>query len=213
MTEPQTCPSGHLKLAVLLSGSGRTLQNIADAIADGKLDAEITTVISSLPDVYGLTRAEKLGLPTHIIRRKDYADLQAFADANWQLIRDSGADYVCLAGYMTLLPVPRDFVNRVINIHPALLPSFGGKGMYGHHVHEAVIEHGAKVSGCTVHFCDDTYDTGPILVQRVCPVLADDDADVLADRVFEQETIAYIEALEALCQGRVSIDGGRALVR
>lgn len=213
MTESQTCPSGHLKLAVLLSGSGRTLQNIADAISSGNLDAQITVVISSMPDVYGLTRAEKLGLPTHIIRRKSYTDLQSFAQANWSLIRQSGADYVCLAGYMTLLPIASDFSNRVINIHPALLPSFGGKGMYGHHVHEAVIAHGCKVSGCTVHFCDDTYDTGPILVQRTCDVLADDDGDILADRVFEQETIAYIQALQLLSQGRVSIDGRRAIVR
>tara|TARA_Y100000589_G_scaffold316984_1_gene342390 strand:- start:1762 stop:2403 length:642 start_codon:yes stop_codon:yes gene_type:complete len=213
MTESKTCPSGHLKLAVLLSGSGRTLQNIADTIAAGELDAHITTVISSMPDVYGLTRAENLNLPTHIIRRKDYADLQTFAKANWELIRQSGADYVCLAGYMTLLPIASDYTNRVINIHPALLPSFGGKGMYGHHVHEAVIEHGCKVSGCTVHFCDDSYDTGPIIVQRTCSVLAEDDADNLADRVFEQETIAYIQALKALSDGRVSIDGQRALVK
>lgn len=213
MTESKTCPSGHLKLAVLLSGSGRTLQNIADAISAGQLDASITTVISSAPDVYGLTRAENLGLQTHIIRRRDYADLHAFAAANWELIRQSGADYVCLAGYMTLLPIAPDFANRVINIHPALLPSFGGKGMYGHHVHEAVIAHGCKVSGCTVHFCDDTYDTGPIIVQRTCDVLASDDADILADRVFEQETIAYVQALVALSEGRVSIDGRRALVK
>jgi formyltetrahydrofolate-dependent phosphoribosylglycinamide formyltransferase len=189
------------------------LQNIADAISRGQLDAEITVVISSMPDVYGLTRAEKLGLPTHIIRRRDYADVQTFADTNWDLIRSSGADYVCLAGYMTLLPIASDFANRVINIHPALLPSFGGKGMYGHHVHEAVIAHGCKVSGCTVHFCDDTYDTGPILVQRTCPVLAEDNDDALADRVFEQETLAYIQALVALSEGRVTLDGRRALVR
>lgn len=189
------------------------MQNIAHCIGAGELDAQITTVISSAPDVYGLTRAEKLGLPTQIIGPKDYADLQAFADANWQVIRQSGADYVCLAGYMTLLPIAPDFANRVINIHPALLPSFGGKGMYGHHVHQAVIEHGCKVSGCTVHFCDDTYDTGPILVQRTCDVLAEDDADILADRVFAQETIAYVQALKALSDGRVSIDGHRAIVR
>jgi len=213
MTESQTCPSGHLKLAVLLSGSGRTLQNIADCINAGKLDAQITTVISSQPDVYGLQRASDLNLPTHIIRRKDYADVQAFAQTNWEIVRNSGADYVCLAGYMTLLPIAPEFENRVINIHPALLPNFGGKGMFGHHVHEAVIAHGCKVSGCSVHFCDDNYDTGPIIVQRTCPVLADDDADALADRVFEQETIAYIEALQALSQGRVTLDGQRALVR
>lgn len=213
MTESQTCPSGHLKLAVLLSGSGRTLQNIADCIKQNKLDAHITIVISSRADVYGLERAKKLDLPTHIIKRKDYADLQIFADANWELIRQNGADYVCLAGYLTLLPIPEDFVNRVINIHPALLPSFGGKGMYGHYVHEAVIEHGCKISGCSSHFCDNTYDTGPIIVQRTCPVFADDHADDLASRVFEQENIAYIQTLVALADGKVSIDGKRVLVR
>lgn len=189
------------------------MQNIADAIAEGRLDAEITTVISSAPDVYGLTRAEKLGLPTQILSRKDYTDLSAFAQANWDVIRHSGAKYVCLAGYMTLLPIATDYAYRVINIHPALLPSFGGHGMYGHHVHEAVIAHGCKVSGCTVHFCDDNYDNGPIIVQRTCDVLADDDADTLADRVFEQETIAYVQALQAISEGRVALDGRRALVR
>jgi phosphoribosylglycinamide formyltransferase-1 len=192
-----------LRLAALISGSGRLVQTIADTIAAEQLNARIVTVISSRPGVFGLERAAKLGLPAHVVNRKEYADTETFSDAIWHLIRQAGADVVCLMGFLRLIVIPDDYRDRVINIHPALLPSFGGAGMYGHHVHEAVLEAGCKVSGCSVHFADQTYDTGPIIVQRTCPVLEDDTADTLAARVFEQERKAYVEAMQLIAADRV----------
>src|SRR4029453_6931345 len=121
----------------------------------------------------------------------------------------SGAALVCMAGFLQLLPIPDDYYHRVLNIHPALLPAFGGKGMYGRRVHEAVLAAGVKVTGCTVHFADDSYDTGPILVQRCVPVKEGDDADALAARVFEAECEAYPEAIRLIASDRVTIQGRR----
>lgn len=202
-----------LQLAVLVSGSGRTLQNIAEEAEAGRLAAEVKVVIASRDDIYGIERAKNLGVPCHVVSRKSFDNLEAFSAAVFGHIRDAGCDFVALAGWLSLLRIPAEFNNRVLNVHPALLPSFGGKGMYGHHVHEAVLEHGCKVSGCTVHIADDQYDTGPIVVQRTCPVLHDDTPDTLADRVFEQELVAFPEALQAFAEGRVEVDGGRAIVR
>jgi folate-dependent phosphoribosylglycinamide formyltransferase PurN len=125
---------------------------------------------------------------------------------------DAGADLVCLAGWLCLLDVPDRFLGRAINIHPALLPSFGGKGMYGQKVHRAVIDHGCKVSGCTVHFVDNTYDTGPIILQRTCVVAEGDTPETLAARVFQQEKIGYPEAIRLFQQNRLQIDGRRVTV-
>ncbi len=205
-------PIQPLQVAVLLSGSGRTLQNLADEAAAGRLDIDIKTVVSSRSDVYGVERASNLGLPCNVVSRKSFDDVEGFSKAVFDHVREAGADFVVLAGWLSLLRIPPEFANRVINVHPSLLPSFGGKGMYGHHVHEAVLEHGCKVSGCTVHLADDQYDTGPIVVQRTCPVLHDDTADSLAARVFEQETLAYPEALQAFAEGRVKVEGRRAIV-
>ena len=184
--------------AVLLSGSGRTLQNFIDLSAAGELPVDIRLVISSRSDAYGLKRAKAAGIPTHVVRRKDFANLADFSDANTELLLGARVELVALAGYLCLYHLPDELLGKVLNVHPALLPSFGGQGMYGHHVHEAVLAHGCKVSGCTVHVADNEYDHGPIVVQRACPVLPDDDADALADRVFEQELIAYPEAIRLL---------------
>lgn len=200
-----------LRLAVLISGSGRTLENIAKAIASGELRAEIACVISSRQGVFGIERAEKLGIPTHVVPRKHFASPADFSNAVYDVIRQHDANFVCLAGFLSLLSIPDDFRHRVLNIHPALLPAFGGPGMFGHHVHEAVLEAGCKVSGCTVHFCDDSYDTGPILVQRACEVRDDDSPDTLAARVFEQESLAYPQALKLIASGRVQIRGCRTI--
>jgi phosphoribosylglycinamide formyltransferase-1 len=135
-----------------------------------------------------------------------------FADEVWSAVRAFAPDLVCLAGWLRLLPIPADFRHKVLNIHPALLPAFGGKGMYGRHVHEAVLAAGVKVSGCTVHFADDTYDTGPILVQKCVPVKEGDDADSLAARVFAAECEAYPEAIELFGAGRVKVEGKRVLI-
>ncbi len=201
-----------LRLAVLISGGGRTLENIVAAIRRDELYATVTTVISSRPGVFGLTRAANLGIAAGVVERKAFNTPAEFSDVVWQRIRQAGADVVCLCGFLSLITIPPDFTGKVINVHPALLPSFGGQGMYGHRVHEAVIAHGCKLSGCTVHFADDSYDTGPILVQRTCEVLEDDTPDTLASRVFEEECIAYPQALKLLAQGRVIIKGSRARI-
>lgn len=201
-----------LPIAVLLSGGGTTMQNLIERIADGALSARIVQVIASKPGVMGIERARKASLPMEVIQRKAFPSLEAFSDATFAKCRAAGAQLVCLAGYLQLLRIPDDFTHRVMNIHPALLPAFGGKGMYGHRVHEAVLEYGAKVSGCTVHFCDNEFDHGPVILQRTVPVLDDDTPDSLAARVFEQECIAYPEAIQLFAEKRLRIEGRRVRV-
>ncbi|MEM1355330.1 MAG: phosphoribosylglycinamide formyltransferase [Planctomycetota bacterium] len=205
-------PEQPIKLAVLLSGGGTTMQNLAECIAAGSLHAEITCVVASNTKAYGIERAKQLGLPCHVLPRRSYDDRTGFSAEVFQCVRAAGADLVCLAGFLSLLVIPDDYAWRVINIHPALLPSFGGKGMHGRHVHEAVIAQGCKVTGCTVHFADPTYDTGPILAQRTCPVLPDDTPQALAERVHHEECQAYPETIRALAEGRVTLDGRVAKV-
>jgi formyltetrahydrofolate-dependent phosphoribosylglycinamide formyltransferase len=166
-------------------------------------------VIGSKPGLVALDRAAKANIRSAVVERKPFADVASFSRRVFQLIDEANVDLVCLAGWLCLLDVPEKWLGRVMNIHPALLPSFGGKGMYGQRVHQAVLDHGCKVSGCTVHFVDNTYDNGPIIIQRTCPVLDDDSADSLAHRVFEEEKIAYPEAVRLFAQGRLKIDGRR----
>ena len=201
-----------IRLAVLISGSGTTLQNFIDQIADGDLAARIVQVVSSREDAFGVERARKAGLPAAVVRRRDCASAAEFGDRVFAVVHESQADLVCLAGFLHLLPIPEDFRNRVINVHPALLPAFGGKGMYGHHVHEAVLEAGVKVTGCTVHFADNDYDRGPIVVQRTVPVLEGDTPESLAFRVFEQECEAYPEAIRLFAEGRLQVEGRRVRI-
>ena len=196
-----------LRLAVLLSGSGTTLQNLVDQIKGGTLDASIELVIGSREGLKGIERAKSAGLNHRVFPRKQYPDTPSFSHDVFSAIDAAGADLICLAGWLCLLDIPARYAGRMMNIHPALLPSFGGKGMYGHFVHEAVLAHGCKVSGCTVHFVDNTYDTGPIIVQRTCPVLEQDTPDTLAARVFEQEKVAYPEAIRMFAAGRLKIQG------
>ena len=155
------------------------------------------------------TGAKRAGIPVDVSSR---ARSPQFAEEVWSAVRAFAPDLVCFAGWLHLLPIPADFRHKVLNIHPALLPAFGGKGMYGHHVHEAVLAYGAKVSGCTVHFADDTYDTGPILVQKCVPVKERDDPDTLAARVFAAECEAYPEAIRLIASGRVTVEGRRVIV-
>ncbi|MEM9419145.1 MAG: phosphoribosylglycinamide formyltransferase [Planctomycetota bacterium] len=210
----QDSASQPLPIAVLLSGGGTTMLNLAQQIEVGTLNAQIKLVIASndTSAAKGIERAEGLGLPSPVIRRKDHADTAAFSQAIFDRVREAGCELVCMAGFLSLLSIPEDFEARVMNIHPSLLPAFGGKGMHGRHVHEAVIKAGAKVSGCTVHFADNTYDTGPILVQKTCPVLPCDDPETLGTRVFEQECLAYPEAVAAFGEGRVKFRDGIATV-
>ena len=194
------------RLVALVSGGGTTLQNLIDRIAAGKLTAEVAGVVSSRADAFGVERAKRAGVPVAVVERAKPAG------EVWAAVRAFNPDLVCLAGWLHLLPIPADFRHRVLNIHPSLLPAFGGKGMYGRRVHEAVLAYGAKVSGCTVHFADDTYDTGPILAQKCVPVREGDDPETLAARVFAAECEAYPEAIGLIASGRVRVEGRRVVI-
>ena len=195
------------RIVVLISGGGTTLQNLIDRIADGRLNAEIVLVISNRAGAFGLERAVRAGLAHQMISRHECGDRSAFSEAIFSVCREKKADLVCLAGFLDFVPIPSDFTNRVMNIHPALLPAFGGKGMYGRRVHEAVLASGATISGCTVHFADNEYDHGPIILQKTVPVLAGDTPERLAERVFERECTAYPEAITLFGTGRLKVDG------
>jgi len=207
--EPATAGGKCLRLGVLLSGGGRTMLNILEEIEQHRLNAEIVSVVSSRSTVAGVKRAQDAGLDAEVIRKKDYADIDAFSERLAAQLEAAQVDLVVQAGWLCLWKIPPQYENRVMNIHPALLPSFGGQGMWGHHVHEAVLAAGCKVSGCTVHFCTNEYDSGPIIVQRTCPVQDDDTADTLAARVFEQECIAYPQAIRWFGEGRLRVEGNR----
>ena len=159
-----------------------------------------------------MERAANAGVPATVVRRKEHADRESFGAALIGWAEAHGADLVCLAGFLQLLAVPDRWENRVVNIHPSLLPSFGGKGCHGAHVHQAVLDAGCKVSGCTVHLATNEYDRGPILVQKAVPVLPDDTASTLAARVFAAECEAYPETIALLASGRVSVEGNRAVI-
>jgi formyltetrahydrofolate-dependent phosphoribosylglycinamide formyltransferase len=201
-----------IRLAVLLSGGGTTLQNLLDRSADGRLRAEVVLVVSNRHDAFGLERARRAGVRTAVVERSECASRDEFGRRIFDLCREAKADLVCLGGFLQLLPVPDDFAGRVMNIHPALIPAFCGKGFYGHRVHEAALDMGVKVSGCTVHFADNVYDHGPIILQRVVPVLDDDTPDTLAARVFAQECEAYPEAIRLFAEGRLRVEGRRVRV-
>jgi phosphoribosylglycinamide formyltransferase-1 len=197
-----------VRLGVLISGGGTTLINILEYIKQGKLNAEVSVVISSRSTVAGVERAKAAGLKVQIIRRKDYTDIDEFSKKIEYELAAANVELVIQAGWLCLWKIPNRYENRVMNIHPALLPSFGGKGMWGHHVHEAVLKSGAKVSGCTVHFCTNEYDKGPIVVQRCCEVKGTDTPDTLAARVFEQECLAYPQAIKLFAEDRLTITDG-----
>lgn len=198
------------KVGVLVSGRGSNLQALLDACADPSFPAEISLVISNVPGVYALERAEKAGVPTLTIPHKGFPSREAFDAEMDMALRAAGIEIVCLAGFMRLLSTPfaEGWRGKMINIHPALLPSF--KGL---HTHRRAIEAGVKLHGCTVHLVTPELDDGPILVQKAVPVLSQDDEDTLAARVLEQEHKAYPEALRLLAEGRVTVDGNRALIR
>ncbi|MHC4551719.1 MAG: phosphoribosylglycinamide formyltransferase [Planctomycetota bacterium] len=197
-----------LRLGVLLSGGGRTMTNIQEYIDAGKLNAEIVLVISSRSTVKGIERAKAIGIEPKVIRKKDFDDIESFSGAIAAELDAAKVDLVVQAGWLCLWQIPANYENCVMNIHPALLPSFGGQGMWGHHVHEAVLATGCKVSGCTVHFCTNEYDAGPIIVQRTCEVKDNDDADRLANRVFIEECAAFPEAIALFSQGKLTVENG-----
>lgn len=183
------------RLAVLVSGTGRHLENLARLVQQGELDAELGLVISNRAGVAALERAERAGLPSLVLDPERQLDHQTFSEQAFAAIEEAGCGTVVLAGFLRMLVLPDGWEGRILNIHPSLLPAFGGKGFYGDRVHRAVLERGCKVSGCTVHYVDGEYDHGPILAQKVVPVLEGDDPGSLAARVFEAELEAYPEAL------------------
>lgn len=201
-----------IRLAVLLSGGGTTLENMFAKIGEGTLDAEVAVVIATQPDAYGLVRAENHGVEGVVLERKSFKNTDSFSKALNAKLDEYNVDLVCLAGFMVMWKMSHEYLGRVMNIHPALIPAFCGKGYYGHFVHEAVLEYGAKVSGCTVHFADRVYDHGPVIVQKTVAVLDNDTPETLAARVFEKECEAYPEAIQLFAEGRLKIEGRRVRV-
>lgn len=198
-----------LQMAVLISGGGTTLKNLMDCRAAGELPIEIKLVVSSSAQAGGLRFAREAGIPSLVVRERDHADPQAYSRAVFDPLREAGIDLVVMGGFLKFVPIPPDFENRVINIHPALIPAFCGAGFYGLRVHQAVLDYGAKVSGCTVHFVDNQYDHGPIILQRVVEVRDSDTAEDLQKRVFEQECQAYPEAIRLWAAGKLRVHGRR----
>ena len=201
-----------IRLGVLISGGGTTLQNLLDQIAAGKLAAEVAVVISSTATAHGLERATNHNIPTKVIRRGEFADEKAYGEAIAQTLDRHRVELVTMAGFLKLWTIPERYRGRVMNIHPALIPAFCGQDMYGHAVHEAVVASGVKVSGCTVHFADNEYDTGPIIIQRTVPVHFEDTPEDVAKRVFEQECIAYPEAIRLYAEKRLRVEGRRVRI-
>jgi phosphoribosylglycinamide formyltransferase 1 len=201
-----------IRLAVLISGGGTTLTNLVVKIRSGELSGDIPLVIASRPDCGGIQRAMEADLRCEVVQRKSFASVDNFSTRIFSLCRETRVDLIIFGGFLALVKIPSDYVGRVMNIHPALIPAFCGKGFHGHHVHEAVLARGAKVSGCTVHFVDDEYDHGPIILQRVVPVLDDDTPDSLAARVFASECEAYPDAIRLFGEGRLEIESGRVRV-
>jgi phosphoribosylglycinamide formyltransferase-1 len=194
---------GIVRVAVLVSGGGSNLEAILKARENGDLPGvEVVLVLSSRPDAYALVRAKSRGIPTAVVERRAFGTEEAFQKAVLEALRNVQPDAVCLAGYLRKLSpeIIQHFRGRILNIHPALLPKYGGEGLYGRHVHEAVLAAGEKESGCTVHVVDEEYDHGPVLAQVRVPVLADDTADRLAARVLEEEHKLYPRVLREFCE-------------
>ena len=201
-----------MRLAVFASGGGSNFQAIIDAIRTESVSGfDVALCVSSRLDAGVVDRAQRAGIPVHILPPTFSADgLETLKTA----LNEHGIDAIALAGFMKMIPAEliQAFPHRILNIHPSLLPAFGGKGMYGIHVHEAVIQSGNEVSGATVHFVDEQYDTGPILLQATVPVLENDTATTLADRVLKTEHSLYPKAIELLAEGRVHLDGTNVIV-
>jgi phosphoribosylglycinamide formyltransferase 1 len=196
-------------IGVLISGSGTNLQSIIDAVEAKKLDAKIELVLSNKPDAYGLVRARNHGLPVEVLEHKDFASREAYDQAVVDRLGARGVELVALAGFMRLLSpgFVKAYSNRIMNIHPALLPAFPGL-----HVQKKAVEHGVRFSGCTVHFVNEECDEGPIIIQAVVPVYPDDTAETLAARILIQEHRIYPRAIQLYAEGRLHIVGRKVLV-
>ncbi|MBS4015715.1 MAG: phosphoribosylglycinamide formyltransferase [Candidatus Latescibacteria bacterium] len=203
----------NIKLGVLVSGSGTNLQAIIDAVEQGVLNAELAVVISNKKDAYALERARKHQIPALFINHKDYAKREDFEQALIKELDSRNVDLVCLAGFMRVLTpyFVNHFPHRILNIHPALLPA--AKGLYGEHVHQAILDSGAKFSGCTVHFVTADVDGGPIVLQKIVPVEDDDTPLSLAERILEVEHTAYPEAVKLFSEHKLEIIGNRVKIK
>jgi formyltetrahydrofolate-dependent phosphoribosylglycinamide formyltransferase len=207
----------NLAIAVLVSGQGRgsNLQALLDGCACGQIAGRIAVVIGARADAPALERARTAGVPVAVVSPRKYEGNEAgYAEALGRVLKRYDIGLICLAGYMRKLPVSiiTAYRHRILNTHPALLPLFGGRGMYGEHVHQAVLESGMKVSGCTVHFADEEYDTGPIVLQTAVPVLDEDTPQTLAARVLAEEHRAYPRAVQLFAEGRLRVEGRRVFV-
>ncbi len=202
------------RIAVFCSGGGSNLQALIDAAAGGRLNGQIALVLANKRSAYALERARLAGIPAKFISKKNAGSVEAFDALTYEELRSNGIDVIVTAGYLQILgeKTLKAYRENIINIHPALLPSFGGMGMYGHHVHEAVLESGARVSGATVHYVTGEVDGGPIILQRAVDVLQDDTPDTLAARVLSVEHQLLPAAVALHCAGRLSIRGKRVMV-
>ena len=204
-----------LKVAVLVSGGGTNLQAIIDSMANGKItNAEIVTVISNNKNAYALERANKAQIPTKCVSPKDYESRELFNKALLEAIEESGADLIVLAGFLVVIPqeMIEKYRNRIINVHPSLIPSFCGTGYYGLKVHEAALERGVRISGATVHFVDEGTDTGPIILQKAVEVLDGDTPQILQKRIMERaEWVILPMAIDLIANGKVEVKGGKVI--
>lgn len=205
------------KIAVLVSGGGTNLQALIDAEARGEIGGgKISLVLASKPGVYALERAEKAGIEGIVLARKDYADADEYTAALCQTLAEYGIDLIVLAGFMIILgeQIYKQFPNRILNVHPALIPSFCGKGFYGLHVHEAALEKGVKVSGATVHFVTPECDAGPIVLQRAVEVKEDDTPETLQRRIMEEAEWKILpEAVRLFCDGRIEVRDNKVYIK
>jgi formyltetrahydrofolate-dependent phosphoribosylglycinamide formyltransferase len=201
-----------IRLGVLISGGGTTLSNFVTEISAGRLNAEVALVVASRSGCAGIEWANNSGLQTEVCSRKHFSTTAEFSETIFDSLRRARVDLVALAGFLSLLHIPEDFRYRVMNIHPALVPSFCGHGFFGQRVHEAVLARGVKITGCTVHFADNEYDHGPIILQRTVTVRDDDTPSLLAQRVFAAECEAYPEAIRLFADGRLDIEQNRVRV-
>jgi phosphoribosylglycinamide formyltransferase-1 len=202
-----------LRVAVLLSGSGTSLENLFEHVEQRGLPARVVCVIASKPDAGGLARAARRGVPAVAVPRKQYRDPKAFNDALHAELERHGPDLVLLLGFLSPFELRGRYEGRALNVHPALIPAFSGKGFYGRRVHEAVLAAGVKLTGATVHFVDEEYDHGPIVLQRAVPVLDDDTPETLAARVQAVERELVPEAVRLFAAGRLRIEGRRVRIR
>ncbi len=207
-----TAATRKLRVAVLLSGEGTSLENLCDRIDAGAVPAEVVLVIASREAAGGLARAERRGIPAVAVARKSFSSSAAFNDAIHAELDKRAVDLVALLGFLSIFELRERYAGRTINVHPALIPAFSGKGFYGHRVHEAVLEAGVKLTGATVHFADDAYDRGPIILQEAVAVEDDDTPDTLADRVQAVERRLVPEAIRLFAEGRLEVEGRRVRI-